>query len=256
MTKRAAWPRLPHLIAREERHFQDDMWRAGQERYWAEQRMMMREGTRTITQEELHALLAQGKLLARLPCDPQPWSEWIFQGESREFTVEVSPETPDEPYHTRICDKRGVEVGIYEDTTLRLDHFVAWDEFVKNYEPWSVDGMPDGLVLAPADVSETGVVPPQPGGCAPSVVHDALRKLREGTCDLQSPVPVAQNTVPPTPSVAIGTPTGAGTLFRGPAAPPTTATTTLPWWAAPPPPATPPMLLTPSPPATPPKTTP
>jgi hypothetical protein len=112
-------------------------------------------------------------------------------------------ENSDDGFLIRVADARGYAVGIYEESTLRLDHFVSPEEFVGSYVNWTANGPGSGMILAPSDVTETGVVPRQPGGGeipeADHVVQEILCQAKVSSNLADMPPPLATVMVPTPP---------------------------------------------------------
>jgi hypothetical protein len=154
------WPNLSYLSWRASRHAWLQQLHIQYEQELLEEKRRARDGVRIQTMEQFSAGLAKGMILARILGEVYEWSSWISHPDTREFnvTIYVADSMSDDPSFSTLVDNRGVPVGLYEPETMKLDHFVGWEEFLENYQKWSKTGIPEGLILAPMDVDQLGFV--------------------------------------------------------------------------------------------------
>src|SRR5277367_2856979 len=178
------WPRLEHLYARASRHAYQDYVQLQYDLAAIEEQRRARDGVRILTLKEFQAGLAKGQILARIPGDLFEWSQWITP--TREIAVSLFEmignhgDGQDAQTFSTLLDSRGCPIGLYEADTMRLDHFVSWDEILRCYQSWSLYGIPprdeEGpreehddargrIVIATMDIMQTGApLPAQPNG--------------------------------------------------------------------------------------------
>jgi hypothetical protein len=209
--RRAPWPKLEHLVMREHGHACRDYARALVERAQLDEKRRAKEGVRIQSQEELLLGLTIGRIRARILGPLHEWSSWITLDGTREYDVLVHAPAPGAsklenaedavdfgPSFSILLDSRGVPVGLYDEETLRLDHYVGWEEFNENYQRWSASGIEPSLVstypwtegalvLGTLDMEDGGFIrspgaqlplPPQPnsGVYEPKPAVDVLPK--------------------------------------------------------------------------------
>jgi hypothetical protein len=213
---RRKWPSLDYLVLRHNHYVALAHAHAHYEREQLEERRRARDGVRVQSQEQLLAGLERSRLRGRIMGQLHEWSSWITFVDAeglptREFDVSIfvgeppgnlerfDPKSSEPTYFawldagephedgssfSTLLDNRGLTVGLWDKDTLRLDHFVGWEEFVSSYQSWSVSGIAGDLVIAPIGMTPYGMVtttasvplPPQPNGgvYAPVTPQDAI----------------------------------------------------------------------------------
>ncbi len=210
------WPKLDYLIARESRHAYEAYARSQYEWELFEEKRRAKEGVRIQTLEQFKAGLARSRIRGRLLGDVYEWSNWITF-DTREYEVTIFTKMPDprdddgEPAFSTLLDNRGFTVGLWDKDSLRLDHFVGWEEFSEKYHVWSKFGLPDNLIIAPLDVSDTGFVqsahamfppPPQPNdGVYKEPTEAEANVLPKADCQGEVVVPEMPCAIGPTAPV-------------------------------------------------------
>jgi len=168
------WPSLEYLSVREHRHACEQFAELQYQHELIEEQRRAREGVRIQSLKEFQEGLLKGQVLYRIPGEIHEWSHWIT--ETREIKIAIM-DLGDNESHSALLDSRGQPVGLFERDTFRLDHFVSWDEFIRNYQLWSRYGIPprdeegpreEGddargpIVIAPIDAIQEGRLPLQP----------------------------------------------------------------------------------------------
>jgi len=207
------WPKLDYLMAREYRHAYEAHARSQYEWELFEEKRRAKEGVRIQTLEEFQKGLARSRIRGRLLGDVYEWSNWITSG-TREYEVTIFTRMPDprdddgEPAFSTLLDNRGFTVGLWDKDSLKLDHFIGWEEFSEKYQIWSKFGLPDNLIIAPLDVSDTGFVqsahamfppPPQPNdGVFVMPTEEEVSPLPKADCQGEIASPAIQCAIGPT----------------------------------------------------------
>ena len=144
MSKSKKWPHLGYLIARSQKHAWEQHCELQLQQEVIEEKRRAADGVRIQSLAEFQEGIAKGQILARIPGILYEWSHWITGGDdgapSREFAVSLY-DAHDGAFST-LLDARGKPVALFEADTMRLDHFVSWDEFIDCYPSWSVSGIP------------------------------------------------------------------------------------------------------------------